>query len=67
MIGFKLQAEILLQMIHSVETGRIVAPLFDPSTVASNMTNQQFLREYMVKLLSSSFETVNEQQVLRMH
>lgn len=55
-IGFKLQSQVLARMFFLVETGAVQAPLFNPSAVSDpNMTNAQFMREYMINLLQNAF------------
>ena len=54
--GFKFQAQILAQMCHLVDSGAITAPLFNASQVADpTMTNQQYVREYLMQLLQGAF------------
>ncbi len=54
--GFGLQATILLKMFHLVESGQVRVPLWDPSKVSDpSMTNQRFLREYIMNLLNGAF------------
>ena len=56
-LGFKFQAQILAQMCHLVDSGAITAPLFSASQAAAdpNMTNQQYIREYLMQLLQGAF------------
>eukprot|EP01114_Cavostelium_apophysatum_P018509 TRINITY_DN573_c0_g1_i3.p1 TRINITY_DN573_c0_g1~~TRINITY_DN573_c0_g1_i3.p1 ORF type:complete len:800 (-),score=222.53 TRINITY_DN573_c0_g1_i3:116-2515(-) len=62
--GFKLQATILLQCFHTVEQGRINVPLWDPATVQDpSMTNQKFMREYVVNLLAGAFKNLTPNQI----
>eukprot|EP01126_Amoeba_proteus_P042787 TRINITY_DN4660_c0_g1_i9.p1 TRINITY_DN4660_c0_g1~~TRINITY_DN4660_c0_g1_i9.p1 ORF type:complete len:1066 (-),score=260.84 TRINITY_DN4660_c0_g1_i9:458-3655(-) len=62
--GFKLQAQILLQMFMMVEEGRVVAPLWNPSQVSDpTMDNRRFIREYVMNLLSKSFANLTMHQV----
>lgn len=54
--GFKLQAVMLAEMFRSVDSGQINVPLWDPNTVNDpTMTNQKYVREFIVNLLSTSF------------
>ncbi len=47
---------ILMQMFASVESGAVAAPLFDPATVPTpNVSNQEFLKQYVFDLLSRAF------------
>lgn len=57
--GFKFQAQILSQMCHIVDAGLIGLPLFNPAQVSDpNMTNQQFVREYLMQLLQNAFQNL---------
>lgn len=53
--GFKLQCMLLARMFHLVESGSVQAPLFDPSTESSTMTNQEYLRGYVMNVLKNAF------------
>lgn len=54
--GFKLQATILQTLFHAVESNAVTIPLWDTAAVQDpTMTNQKFLREYVMNLLSSAF------------
>jgi len=47
---------VLAQMFYLVETNKITAPLYNPSQVSNpNMTNSEFLREYVTNLLRNAF------------
>eukprot|EP01114_Cavostelium_apophysatum_P018091 TRINITY_DN5522_c0_g1_i1.p1 TRINITY_DN5522_c0_g1~~TRINITY_DN5522_c0_g1_i1.p1 ORF type:complete len:1069 (+),score=345.41 TRINITY_DN5522_c0_g1_i1:320-3526(+) len=62
--GFKLQATILLQCFNTVESGKINVPLWDPAAVSDpSMTNQKFLREYVINLLSNAFKNLSSAQI----
>ena len=63
--GFKFQAQILAQMCNVVETGAITVPLYQPSQVSdpANMTNQRFIKEYLVQLLLGAFPNLQPNQV----
>ena len=55
-LGFKLQSVVLARMFQLVETNKITAPLFDPTTVPDpTVTNPQFLRAFTANLLKSAF------------
>merc|ERR1711920_277489 len=59
--GFKMHATILKHMFSLVEAGEITAPL-DPS-VSGGRTNSAFMREHVVKMISTSFPNMSQQQV----
>ncbi|KAF9188580.1 Karyopherin transporter [Haplosporangium sp. Z 767] len=62
--GFKLQSQVLARMFFLVETGAVQAPLFTPAQVTDpNMTNAQFLREYMMNLLQNAFPHLHASQI----
>jgi len=47
---------VLAQMFHLVDTNKISAPLYNPSQISNpNMTNSEFLREYVINLLRNAF------------
>jgi len=54
--GFKYQAMVLARIFHIVESGAVQAPLFNPAEIGDpSMTNQRFLREYVMTLLRNAF------------
>ena len=54
--GFRLQSMILSQLFGYVDSGLITVPLFDPATVPNpNMTNQEYLRDYVTTTLHQAF------------
>jgi len=54
--GFKMQCNVLQRMFNLVETGAVQSPLFNPSEVQDpNMTNQRYLREYVMNILQNAF------------
>jgi len=61
--GFKLQAAILLSLIHSVESGEITTPLAPPPQQAPGQPNALFLREHIARLLATSFDQLTANQV----
>ncbi|KAF9208266.1 Karyopherin transporter [Haplosporangium sp. Z 27] len=62
--GFKLQSQVLARMFYLVESGAVQAPLFTPAQVTDpNMTNSQFLREYMMNLLQNAFPHLQPSQI----
>ncbi|KAF9918887.1 Karyopherin transporter [Lobosporangium transversale] len=62
--GFKLQSQVLARMFYLVESGAVQAPLFSPAQVTDpNMTNSQFLREYMMNLLQNAFPHLQPSQI----
>jgi hypothetical protein len=56
------QAAILLSLIHSVESGEIVAPLAAQQQQASGESNSLFLRGHIARLLASSFDQLTPYQ-----
>jgi len=62
--GFSLQATILIKMFSLVETGQVRVPLWDTAKVNTpNMSNQSFLRDYVMNLLSTAFPNVSKERV----
>ncbi|KAI9320987.1 nuclear export factor CRM1 [Dichotomocladium elegans] len=62
--GFKGQTEVLAQLFNLVTTNRIQVPLFDPSQVPDpNMTNAQFLENYVTVLLQNAFPHLQSGQI----
>ncbi|KAF9977031.1 Karyopherin transporter [Actinomortierella ambigua] len=62
--GFKLQSQVLARMFSLVEAGAVQAPLFTPAQVTDpNMTNGQFLREYIMNLLQNAFPHLTPLQI----
>ncbi|KAI1318160.1 Karyopherin transporter [Mortierella claussenii] len=62
--GFKLQSQVLARMFYLVESGAVQAPLFTSAQVTDpNMTNSQFLREYMINLLQNAFPHLQPSQI----
>ncbi|KAI8801524.1 CRM1 C terminal-domain-containing protein [Cladochytrium replicatum] len=62
--GFRMQTMILMQMFQIADSGVISVPLFDPRTVANpNMTNQEFLQEYVMQLLQTAFPHLQASQI----
>jgi len=57
--GFKLQATILLHMFTAVESGTVNTPLWDLNLVTEPTTNQQFVRQYVIKLLNGAFPHIS--------
>ena len=50
-----------MHMFHAVEKGVILAPLWDSNTVKDpTMTNQRFIRDYVVHLLRSAFPNLTK-------
>lgn len=61
--GFKLQALMLAEMFRSVDSGAVAVPLWDPNTTnVPNMNNQTFVREFVINLLSTSFQNLTPNQ-----
>ncbi|KAF9170013.1 Karyopherin transporter [Mortierella sp. AD011] len=62
--GFKLQSQVLARMFYLVESGAVQAPLYTSAQVTDpNMTNSQFLREYMMNLLQNAFPHLQPSQI----
>jgi len=62
--GFSLQATILLRMFNLVETGQVHVPLWDTNKpMPAEMTNQLFLREHVMALLTNAFPHLPIEQV----
>ncbi|KAM3571498.1 hypothetical protein VYU27_006474 [Nannochloropsis oceanica] len=53
--GFKMHATLLRQIFTLIELGQVTAPLFDTASQPPEQTNQQFMRESVLELLSRSF------------
>lgn len=62
--GIKMHATLLRHMLHLVETGTVVVPLFNPAEQAPGTTNQAFLREYIGTLLLTQFTNLTKAQVI---
>lgn len=62
--GFRYQAQLLARLIHLVEDGVIVDPLYTEGQAAANTTNSAFLKQYLGNLLSSAFENLQEVQLV---
>lgn len=62
--GFKLQSLILSQMCGYVDSGLITVPLYDPAQCSiPNMSNQDFLRDYVTTTLHQAFPHLQVAQV----
>jgi len=62
--GFKYQAMVLARIFHIVESGAVQAPLFNPTEIGDpSMTNQRFLREYVMTLLRNAFPHLQNNQI----
>lgn len=60
--GFKLQALILAHLFEVVVSGRVSAPLFDPST-AQFPDNATFIQDYSQTLLRNAFPHLQPAQI----
>jgi len=50
-----------MKMFNLVETGQVRVPLWDPAKINNpGMTNQVFLREYVMNLLLNAFPNVSK-------
>ncbi|KAF9585367.1 Karyopherin transporter, partial [Lunasporangiospora selenospora] len=62
--GFKLQSQLLARLVFLVESGTVQAPLFTQAQVTDpNMTNAQFVRDYLTNLLQNAFPHVQSAQI----
>jgi len=61
--GFKMHARILHHLFGITSPTVITAPLWDPSAGAAYVSNDAYVREYVAKLLRSSFPNLGIQQV----
>ncbi|KAI9592800.1 CRM1 C terminal-domain-containing protein [Syncephalis fuscata] len=62
--GFKMQCRVLARMFELVESNSISVPLYNPSQVSDpNMTNQQYLQEYVSNLLQNAFPHLQQAQI----
>ncbi|KAK9095683.1 hypothetical protein Scep_027152 [Stephania cephalantha] len=62
--GFKLHVIVLQHLFCLVDSGKLTEPLWDPSTVPYPCPNNTvFVREYTIKLLSSSFPNMTTAEV----
>ncbi|XP_019199747.1 PREDICTED: protein EXPORTIN 1A isoform X3 [Ipomoea nil] len=62
--GFKLHVLVLQHLFCVVESGMLTEPLWDASTVTySYPNNAVFVREYTIKLLSTSFPNMTSSEV----
>jgi len=59
--GFKLQAMILSSLFLAVESGAITVPLYPEGSATT--TNQQYLRELLLQMFSSSFPNLTQPQL----
>jgi exportin-1 len=51
-----MQCSVLQRMFNLVETGAVQSPLFNPAEVQDpSMTNQRYLREYVMNILHNAF------------
>lgn len=62
--GFKMHATLLRQTFSLIELGQVSAPLFDPSTQPPGQTNQQFVRQSVLDLLSRSFPNLTRSMIV---
>ncbi len=61
--GFKLQAQILSHLFMAVESGAITAPLWPQDGSVVSSSNPQYLRELLLKMFSTSFANLTQQQL----
>lgn len=62
--GFKLHVLVLQHLFCSVESGLLTEPLWDAATVPYQYhSNSMFIREYTIKLLSTSFPNMTTSEV----
>lgn len=55
MTGFSLQATVLMNMFHMIESGALSTPIFDPQANPNVADNRMFLRAHVAKLIASAF------------
>jgi exportin-1 len=64
--GFKLHVLVLQQLFCLPESGALTEPLWDATTVPYPYPdNVAFVREYTIKLLSSSFPNMTAAEVIK--
>ncbi|PRP84096.1 exportin-1-like [Planoprotostelium fungivorum] len=62
--AFKLQATILMTMFRLVETGAVTVPLWPANAnMDPSMTNQRYLRQNVIDLLTHAFPNLSPNQV----
>ncbi|OZJ05121.1 Exportin-1 [Bifiguratus adelaidae] len=62
--GFKRQTVVLARLFNLASSGAIQAPLFTPQQVSNpNMSNVDFLREYVTNLLQNAFPHLQPVQI----
>lgn len=65
--GFKLHSQILAALFLAVEGDLITVPLWPSDgsvSVAAGTTNQQYLRDLLLQMFSSSFPNLTQPQLL---
>jgi len=63
--GFKLQVMILSHLFLAVESGAIAAPLWPQDGSVSATSNQKYMRDLLLQMLSSSFPNLNHELMPR--
>ncbi|GJJ12198.1 hypothetical protein Clacol_006439 [Clathrus columnatus] len=59
-----LQTQLLAKILELVQTGHVVIPLFDPSTISDpDITNFEFLKDYCFNLLHNAFPLLQSDQI----
>jgi exportin-1 len=53
--GFRLQASLLMHILHNVQLGAVTIPLFDVNSMPQGYDNSIFLKEYLINLLVNAF------------
>ena len=61
--GFKMHSTILKHVFYLIQSGHITVPLFDVSTQPAGTTNQQFICQYVVSMISNAFQNMSPQNV----
>ncbi|KAL0480336.1 exportin [Acrasis kona] len=59
--GFKLQCEILMQMLSTVNQGKITEPLYEG---APGPSNEDYVKEHIFVVLSKAFPNTTKQQIM---
>lgn len=62
--GFRIQSQLLAQLVHLVEDNVIKYPLYSPDQAAEGTANSDFLKQYLAQLLSSAFDNLKQEQLV---
>ena len=61
--GFRLQATLLMHILHSVALGKVCVPLFDSSSEPAGTNNVNFLKDFLSNILSNAFPNVTKADI----